>query len=105
MQAGELRHRVTIQSKVVTQNTYGEEELAWSDVATGWAAVEPLAGREYLEAKQVQADVTTRIRMRYRGSIRPEMRAVWGSHIYDILEVIQPDGRPIALHLMCREML
>ena len=105
MRAGDLRHRVTIQEKQVTKNSYGEEVITWQDVATVWAAVEPLRGREFLEAQRAGAEVTTRIRIRHRDGIRPEMRVVRGSQIYDIEAVINVGGRGRELHLMCKELL
>ena len=105
MRAGDLRHRVTIQQKSVVRDTYGEEDVTWTDVATVWGSVEPLQGREFIEAKQTQAEITTRIRMRYRSGILPEMRAVWDGHIYDIEAVIDVGGRKRELHLMCTEVL
>ncbi len=104
MRAGELRHRVTIQQKSVVRGTYGEEDVAWTDVATVWGSVEPLQGREFIEAKQTQAEITTRIRIRYRSGISPEMRAVWDGHIYDIEAVIDVGGRKRELQLMCTEV-
>lgn len=105
MRAGDLRHRVTIQEKQVTKNSYGEEVITWQDVATVWAAVEPLRGREFLEAQRAGAEVTTRIRIRHRDGIRPEMRVVQGNHTYDIKAVLDVGGRGRELHLMCREVL
>jgi SPP1 family predicted phage head-tail adaptor len=105
MQAGRLRHRVTIQEKNASRNTYGEEVPAWSEIATVWAGVEPLRGREYLEMRQVQAEVTTRIRMRYLSGIAPEMRVVWGNHTYDILTVIHINTRGAEMQLLCSEVV
>jgi len=105
MRAGRLRQRVTIQGKVVTQDTYGAEEITWTDVVTVWAAVEPLRGREFLEAQREGAEVTTRIVMRYRASVTPEMRVVFGDHTYDVLSVIQVEERRRELQLMCRELI
>lgn len=106
MRAGDLRHRVTIQAKQATRDAYGAEVVTWGDVATVWAAVEPLAGREFLQAQQVQEAVTTRIRVRYRGDVAytPEMRASWDGHLYNILSVIEVEGRRRELHLMCEEV-
>jgi len=103
IRAGELRHRVTIQQKSVTRNTFGEEIVTWQDVATVWAAIEPLRGREFFESQQVNAEVTTRIRIRYRPGITPTMRVVYGSRIFDIQAVINVEERNRELHLMCRE--
>ena len=84
MRAGKLRQRVTIQDKSVSQNTYGEEVITYVDWATVWAAVEPLRGREFLEGRQITAEVSTRIRIRYRSGISPEMRVKFGSKVYDV---------------------
>lgn len=105
MKAGTLRHRVTIQKKVVTQNTYGEEVITWDDVAEVWAAVEPLQGREFLEAQRAGAEVTTRVRIRHRDGIVPEMRVEWDDHLYDIQAVVALEERGREIHLMCKEVL
>jgi SPP1 family predicted phage head-tail adaptor len=104
MQAGRLRRRVTIQKKTVTRNSYGEEMIVWVDVATVWAAVEPLSGREFIEGRQVVADVSTRIRIRHRPGIRPEMRVTWGERVYTIQAVLDHLDRSRELHLMCTEV-
>lgn len=103
MQAGRLRHRITIQQKAPTRDSFGGEVEAWTAVATVSASVEPLDGREFLEARQLQAEVTTRIRIRYRTGIVPQMRVVWGSHTYDVQAVIDPASRRRELQLMCKE--
>ena len=56
MQAGRLRHRITINQKVVARNDFGEEIITWTEVGTFWGSVEPLQGRELLEARQAIAD-------------------------------------------------
>lgn len=106
MKAGKLRHRVTIQNKgTPARNSYGEEVITWATEATVWAEVDPLRGREFLEARREGAEVTTRIRVRHRDGITPSMRVVWGSHTYDILSVIEVEGREREIHLMCRELI
>ena len=115
MRAGLLRERVRIEEKpqFTDQNEFGEEIRDWTEVATVWAGVEPLRGREFVEAQQEQNQLDVRIRMRYqRGlTIKPdEMRAVWvdeneTTHIYDILYVKNINARDKELHLMCKERL
>lgn len=107
MNIGQLRHRLKIYDKgTLTRNATGEEIPAYDAlVATVWGAVEPLSGREFLEANQVQADATIRIRIRYRSNIRPEMRVIEGSHTYHIDSVLDQRGERKELHLMCREVL
>lgn len=108
MRAGALNKRITIQEKApTTQNQYGEEVPSWSTVATVWAAIEPLKGREYLEGKQAAAEVSTRIRIRYQPgiTITPAMRIQAGSTIYGILDVINPSSADRELQMMCTEIV
>ena len=110
MKIGPLRHRVVIQQKSVTRDTYGAEVVSWTNVATVWAAVEPLAGNErYVNTvDQRIAEATTRIRIRYRDGIDSLMRVVHTigtySHTYDIRAILNQWGRFKELHLMCKEV-
>ena len=103
MKIGTLRHRVTLEEKTVTRDGYGGEVVTWSTVATVWAAVEPLQGREFLDGRRLEAEVNTRIRMRYRSGILPGMRVTWGDHVYDVEAVLEVESRRRELRLMCRE--
>lgn len=104
MQAGRLRQRVRIQEPVDAQNGLGEMIRAWSTVATVWAAVEPLRGREFFDAEQVQAEISHRVRLRYRPGVDATMRVLFGSRVFQIQSVIDVDERRRELQLMCREM-
>lgn len=105
MNAGSLRYSIKIQQKNVTRDSFGAETIAWTDVATVWAAIEPLQGREFFNAQQVNAEVTTRIRVRYRSGVTPAMRMLLGSRVFDIQSVINLDERNRELHLMCKEVV
>ncbi|BAU27630.1 SPP1 family predicted phage head-tail adaptor [Aneurinibacillus soli] len=104
MNIGRLRHRVMLQSRTTIRNEEGFEDESWTDVATVWAAVEPLRGREYFAAAAVNAENTVRIRMRYRLGITPDMRLLYGMRIFEIQSMIDPDERHRELHLMCKEV-
>ena len=105
MQAGKLRERVTIKQSDGSQDSFGAETGAMADVGTFWAAIEPLNGREFFEAQQEQSQVTTRIRIRHQGGITPQMVVVWGTRIYEIVSVINPEERDRELVLMCTELV
>lgn len=103
MRAGELRHRVTIQEKQVTHDAEGLSQETWVDVLEARAAIDYLSGREYWSAQAVNAEVSVRVRMRYRQGIVPQMRVAYRGRIFlDILAVI-PAERDRELQLMCRE--
>ena len=105
MQAGDLRNRVTIKQKSVTREASGAEAIAWLVVATVWAAVEPLSGREFITMRQERAEISTRIRIRYMAGLTPSMRVYWGQRMYEIDTVIEIQERMREIHLMCREQL
>lgn len=100
-----LRHRVTIQHKTVTRDADGIAAETWQDVTTVWAAVEPLRGREYLQAMAVAVEVTTRVRVRCLPGVTPAMRLLFGSRIFNIVSVIDPEERHRELQLMCVEVV
>jgi SPP1 family predicted phage head-tail adaptor len=107
MQAGKLRHPVTIQSSAVTQSSTGAMTTTWSDFATGiWAAIEPIMGRELFSAQQVQSNLTTRIRIRHLAGVHEKMRVKYVdrdsvTNYYDIEAVIPVNERGAEIHLMC----
>lgn len=63
MQAGRLRHEVELQRASVSANAHGGQDRNWSTLATVRALIEPLSGREFLQASQVMSDVNVRIKL------------------------------------------
>jgi len=87
--AGRLRHRIRIDERVTHVNSSGEQDVAWEEFATVWAAIEPLSAREMLIADQTQSKVSGRIVIRSRDGVKASMRAVHGTTIYNIEGVIR----------------
>lgn len=110
MRAGNLRHRIGIQKKSITKNSYGENVTSWTTDAIVWAAIWPVSGKEYFNAQQVQAGITHKIRIRHRTlsastRINPECRIRYGTRYFGIKSVINPDERNIYLDIMCEESI
>jgi SPP1 family predicted phage head-tail adaptor len=103
MRAGLLDKRVTLQQQTTTRNSLGEAVVGWTDVATVWASIEPLQGREMWAQMQVQSEITARIRIRYRPGVVASMRVVYGTRIFTISSVIDANERHAELQLMCSE--
>lgn len=76
--AGRLRHRVTIQEQVtiVINPDTGEKGKVWQDVATVWAAIEPLSAREFIASQQMDSEISARVVIRYRAGLNAAMRIV-----------------------------
>lgn len=102
MQAGRLNKRITIQSPATGQDATGEPTTGWTDVATVWASIVDVSGREYVAAGGLQNSAQTKITIRYRSGIVPSMRVVHGSDAYNVEAVLGQDKR--SLLLMCSRL-
>jgi len=111
MQAGKLRHRVTLQRRVESQDATGAVVWTWTSFATVWASIEPLTGREYFAAAQVQSAIDARIRIRYLANVTAKMRVLHVAErgspslvtYYAVETVIDPEERGGELVLMVRQ--
>lgn len=103
--SGRLRHRVVIEIPAPVVDEYGQPVKGWTELATVWAGVEPLRGKEVYLRSAEHAKETVRIVMRYLAGVDATCRVVFGSHIYDIHSVINPDMMNRELTLMCSEGL
>lgn len=108
MRSGALRHRVTVQQLVAgspQQKPTGEPDTSWVDYCTVWASIDPVLGREYFAADQIQSDVDTKIRMRYEVGVNDEitaaMRVVHGAVLYNIKTPINVNQRGVEWLLYC----
>ena len=105
MQFSALKHRVTVQQNQPTINAFGEETEQWVTIATVWASVEPLKGREFFAAQKENAETTVRITIRYRMGITADMRIKFGNKVFEINAVIDVEERHIELQIMCMELV
>jgi SPP1 family predicted phage head-tail adaptor len=107
MHAGLLNHRVTIELPVeVRDPDYGTMTKTWSPVATVWAAVEPISGREFIVNQEQQSELTARVRIRFSSTVAgltPKMRVNYGGRLLQITAVINPLQADEELQLMCAE--
>lgn len=105
MQAGKLRHRVSLQEPVKTQNPLtGATVNSWQEIKKLWADVVPLSAREFIAAQATQAEITTRITIRYRSDITSKHRIVYGNKIFNIEGVLpDPESGRDYLTLPCSE--
>ena len=94
---GKLRHRVTFErytelldtaGEVVQDPDTGDILRDWVEVATVWAAIEPLSAREFVAQQQIQSAVTARITIRYREGLDASMRIRHSGRIYNIQGIL-----------------
>ena len=56
-------HKATFEKRLPPLDNFGSEEEGWEHVCDEWVSLEPLSGRELLEAQQVQAQARHKIRL------------------------------------------
>ena len=103
MKVKRLPHGIKLQ-KLATpaaKGRLGGEVKVWEDYAAVLAFVQPLNGREYFAARQVQAETSHKVTMWYRPGVTSEMRVVFGARVLEIESVLNVDERNIELQLMC----
>lgn len=107
MNPGRLRDLVTIQNRAAGVDGYGQPNGAWQNVTTCWARVDELDGRELVNAREVVGEVSARVTMRgfpnWRTRIKQTSRIVFGERTFEVLSVINPDGRNDYLQLLVME--
>jgi len=106
MEAGTLRHRITIiADDSDTLDADGHKVANEQAIGRSCASVEALRGNELWRAQQVQPEVTARIRMRYRSGMSSTRRLIdecCENVEYDVLAVIDVGGRKRELELLCK---
>lgn len=98
MRAGQLRHKVIVQSlSVGATDSEGAPLEEYYNLATRWAAIDFPQGQELFVAQQRYGEVTVRIRMRHLAGLKPSARIVRdteeGEQVFDVKAVLNPDGR------------
>lgn len=96
--------------KVVSRDGFGAEVVGWATAATVWGSVEPLRGREYIEGKQGQVEVSHRVVIRGWADrsllVDANMRLrLEGGRVLEVVSAINPLERGERWELMCREMV
>jgi len=103
MRSGELRHRIELLVDASTPDGMGGFTGGMTTFATVWAAVEPLRGRAFMEAKAAQSEVSHRVRVRYTDGITAAMKVRFEGRLFSIDAVLDINERNRELHLMCVE--
>jgi len=103
MRAGELRHRLVIESPQRVNDGAGGAITTWLEVATIWANVQPVTAREQRSADQRTQKTSHRITVRYREDINSTMRFTGEGRIFDIEAIINDAERDHWLVCFCVE--
>lgn len=105
VQAGKLRHRITIRLPVRTRDSHGQPvEGTPTVVASNVPAnVFTLSGVEFVDNEQTRGIATHRIFIRARSGITIEHEILWGDRVLGIVSVRDTENRGKLLSIDCRE--
>lgn len=101
MQAGLLRHRVSLQQNTPVRDEAGQPIASWAEVTKLWADVRFMRGLEALKSDAAVSVNQCSIRIRYRAGVTSAMRLVGGSTVYDIRAVLPDTTGKRYLDLLC----
>lgn len=93
IKAGDLRHRIVIESPMPESDGAGGATVTWTAVVEVWAAVWSRGVGEKFVHDRVSGSATHDIWLRFRDDVKPKMRMRFGTRTFDILGAIDVDDR------------
>lgn len=104
MRSGKLTERLQIQeNRKATKTTLGEVAENWHTVNSVWAGIVTLSGLELIRARQVAAEATHEVTIRYYKGLTNKHRFLWGSVKLDINHVNDKDQRHHEMVCICKQ--
>lgn len=100
---GKLRHPISLLKPIIVKDELGQEVEKLEVQKTIWASIEPLSGKEYFSAKQVNSEATIKLTIRYVESLLPHWVVQFGQRIFNIEAIINFEERNKYLQLLCSE--
>jgi SPP1 family predicted phage head-tail adaptor len=105
IEAGTLRHSITIQAQSTVRDAAGQLNSTWSPVLTTRAQIEGTSSLTFkfaFENNALAANTTECITIRYPAvDVTPGMQVIWGDQTYTIQAVDDVLHRHRVLHLAC----
>ncbi len=102
MKAGDLRHRVTIQRPTYQTDARGNRRKTWVNVATCWASMTDVSGRDFYAAQTYQAQDIVTFGIRWFGGISTECRILHAGQPYEIEQINHLGYKRDFMHIKAR---
>ena len=104
MIAGALNRKISVLQKAATADSDGfNSSEKWSILLEPWAQVITTGGGEFYAAQKLNAETSAVFKVRYTTKINTSHRIAYGGHIYEILNIADPDGKRIMLNVSAKE--
>ena len=108
--AGMLTRRIKIQCPSTIKDSVGAPCRSWLDVATVWADIQPLSGKEAVIANRISAELSHQIIVRYQSLFDnpqqvAQMRVLYKARIFNIHSALNEDEKRTQIILLASEGL
>lgn len=108
IRAGQLRHRIDVQNRSVTLDSFGGQPLTWTTFATVWADVLPMSAREREASQAINVEVSHEITVRYRSDfadpkVMASRRIVYRGRYFNIQGIGNVDERNREMTIWAQE--
>ena len=108
--AGMLTRRIKIQRPSTIKDSVGAPCRSWLDVATVWAEIQPLSGKEAVIANRISAELSHQIIVRYQSLFDnpqqvAQMRVLYKARIFNIHSALNEDEKRTQIILLASEGL
>ena len=106
--AGQLNHRVRIQRPATVMDAVGAPTQTWVDVATVWADIQPLSGREARIADRIASEVSHQITVRYQPIFADprsvaQLRVLFKGRVFSLHGALNEEEADVAVTLLASE--
>lgn len=110
LRAGQLNRRITLQRQSTVQDSFGGPVRTWLNVATVWADIQPLTGRELESAQRMASEISHQITVRYQVSLTDTRvvsgyRALYKARSFNIHAALNEDESNVLITLLASEGL
>jgi SPP1 family predicted phage head-tail adaptor len=98
---------VTIERRIDTSDNQGGKVRQWVPFVQTRASIDSLSGEEQLQAGQLEARMTHKLRIRYWSAMTVntgvQMRVRYGARVFSVTSITNEEEANVWLDLMCHE--
>jgi len=105
MHSGALRHSITIQRAIETQDNTGQITQSWVTLVTVFASILPVGGIESKKYFRIIGEETHNVIIRYYAGLTTKDRILYGARVLNILSIDNIDERNVQMNIKCKETL
>ena len=105
MNAGSLRHYITINAQSAISDAYGQPVLTWTPLVLCWASITAVTSKEIYSLGGFTSQVTHKVSIRYPAvKILAGMQIAYEGRTFNIQAVSDPDETKRELSLFSQEI-